>query len=272
MKNIKVVKIIIVICLFIVSAVLMTSCSTSDSDSLFEDFYNWLFAEDTPGNDTGETPDIPSDDTEPCKHLELEIVDGQQPTCTEAGFTSYTKCKNCFKVIKPSETVLPYGHAAGEVVPAKSSTCITKGHSAYTKCSECDEILDGYVEYDLEPHTYDPLGLDTYKCFGCGVTHNTIKLGAAAATCTVPGETGDTVCKDCHIVLFESSSIPAKGHTSFVVKELEATCEHEGFSSYTKCSECDVHLTEPEVLPKIACTPNEMDICTKCGKKVPIQM
>lgn len=91
---------------------------------------------------------------------------------------------------------------------------------------------------------------------------NTEVVGKKDPTCTEPGYTGDTVCKDCGKVLEKGEAIPATGHhdddkdgkCDGCGKDMQDVCEHVwGAWTVTKNATC----TEPGA---------EARICTKCGK------
>ena len=64
------------------------------------------------------------------------------------------------------------------------------------------------------------------------------------ATCTKPGYTGDTYCKDCNEKISDGEIIPAKGH-SWNEGEITTspTCENAGVKTYT-CTVCNETKTE----------------------------
>ncbi len=74
--------------------------------------------------------------------------------------------------------------------------------------------------------------------------HPTTNLtGAAAATCTAAGYTGDTVCTVCGETVTAGSVIPALGHNYSDAVTTPATCGTAGVRTYT-CSRCGDAYTE----------------------------
>ena len=78
---------------------------------------------------------------------------------------------------------------------------------------------------------------------------NTEIRNAKAATCTEPGYTGDTYCKDCNEKIRDGKIISATGHTSVEVSEKPATCTEPGHTAGTKCSVCGATLSGMEEIP-----------------------
>ena len=76
-------------------------------------------------------------------------------------------------------------------------------------------------------------------------THENTELrGAKEATCTEPGYTGDTYCKDCNEKIADGKVIPALGHAwDNGVITTAPTCENAGVKTFT-CTRCNEIKTE----------------------------
>ena len=98
---------------------------------------------------------------------------------------------------------------------------------------------------------------------------NTELRNAKDATCTVPGYTGDTYCKDCGEKIGTGAAIPAKGHTEVIDDAVAATCEKTGLTEGKHCSVCNTVLVKQEVIPAKGHTevidPAVEPTCTKTG-------
>ena len=78
---------------------------------------------------------------------------------------------------------------------------------------------------------------------------NTELHNAKEATCTEPGYTGDTYCKDCGEKIGTGTAIPAKGHTEVIDEAVAATCTTPGKTEGKHCSVCNEILVAQEVIP-----------------------
>ena len=78
---------------------------------------------------------------------------------------------------------------------------------------------------------------------------NTEVRNAKDATCTVPGYTGDTYCKDCGEKIGTGTAIPAKGHTEVIDEAVAATCTTPGKTEGKHCSVCNEVLVPQEEIP-----------------------
>ena len=78
---------------------------------------------------------------------------------------------------------------------------------------------------------------------------NTELRNAKEATCTEPGYTGDTYCKDCGEKIGTGTAIPAKGHTEVIDEAVAATCTTPGKTEGKHCSVCNEILVAQKVIP-----------------------
>ena len=146
------------------------------------------------------------------KHGERETKDVKEPTCTEAGYTGDTYCKDCGAKLESGKEITPLGHTGG------SATC--------SKKAICERCQKEYGEIDSSHH---------------GETE--IKDEKAAA-CTEAGYTGDTYCKDCGAKLKSGKEIAALGHKWDAGKVTKAaTATKNGVMTYT-CTVCKTTRTE----------------------------
>ena len=181
------------------------------------------------------------------------------PTCTEAGYTTYT-CANCGDTYTADE-VAATGHAYDEAVTAP--TCTEAGYTTYT-CSVCGDTYTGN-EVAAAGHTYGEAvtaptcteaGYTTYTCSVCGDTYTGNEVAATGhayeitytkqPSCAKAG-LNEYTCSACGDSYDEE--IPAKGHTEQTVEGKAPTCLDDGYSEYTICSVCNSVVTPKTKIP-----------------------
>ena len=72
---------------------------------------------------------------------------------------------------------------------------------------------------------------------------------AKDATCTAPGYTGDTYCKECGNKISSGEVIAAKGHTEVIDKAVAPTCTEPGKTEGKHCSVCNEVLVAQTEIP-----------------------
>ncbi len=99
---------------------------------------------------------------------------------------------------------------------------------------------------------------------------NTELRNAKEATCTKPGYTGDTYCKDCGEKIGTGTAIPATEHTEVIDPAVAPTCTKTGLTEGKHCSVCDKVIVAQEVIPVKGHTevidPAVAPTCTTPGK------
>ena len=91
---------------------------------------------------------------------------------------------------------------------------------------------------------------------------NTELRNAKEATCTGPGYTGDTYCKDCGEKIGTGTAIPAKGHTEVIDEAVAATCTTPGKTEGKHCSVCNEIIVAQTEIPAKGHRWNEGKITT----------
>jgi len=169
-------------------------------------------------------------------HKNTEIRDAATPSCNAPGYTGDTWCKDCETKIETGDPI----PATGNHIDADNKWESNENQHFHT-CA-CG------TEYDKADHTGGEATCKTKAvCSVCGVAYgevnadnhkNTEIRDAVEATCTVPGYTGDTWCKDCNTKIATGTEIPA-AHKTVKVPAVEATHEKDGNIEYFTCSGCD---------------------------------
>ena len=91
---------------------------------------------------------------------------------------------------------------------------------------------------------------------------NTELRNAKEATCTEPGYTGDTYCKDCGEKIGTGTAILAKGHTEVIDEAVAATCTTPGKTEGAHCSVCGTVIKAQEEISAKGHRWNEGEITT----------
>lgn len=152
-----------------------TKCGNSyvDEDSYTEphNIHTYDNGQDTTCNVCGHVREVVQ-----CEHNYTSDV--TPPTCTEAGYTTYTctKCGDSYRV----NTNAALGHSE-VTIPGKAATCTETGLTDGTKCSVCQAIIKAQQTIPAKGHTYDAGvvtdpdcendGYTTYTCTVCGHIH-----------------------------------------------------------------------------------------------------
>ena len=190
-------------------------------------------------------------------HSYNEVVTA--PTCTTAGYTTYT-CSVCGDTYKGNE-VAALGHDYKAVVTEPD--CENGGYTTYT-CSVCNHSYTA-DEVDACGHTYNAVvtaptcteaGYTTYTC-ACGDTytgdevaalgHDMVTDDAKAPTCTETGLTEGSHCSRCDYKVAQET-VAAKGHTEVVDEAVAATCTATGLTEGKHCSVCNEVLVAQTVV------------------------
>lgn len=173
-------------------------------------------------------------------------IDGQAPTCTQAGFSAYTVCEICQKELTEKTVLSALGHefAAGTLL--KEATCETDG-LLKKECARCHETKE-----EILPAT----------------GHQSVAINGQTPTCTQAGFSAYTVCEVCRKELTEKTILPALEHLyegGKLVKD--ATCEETGILR-KECARC--HEIEEETVPATGHSPmtkaGTEATCTQTGK------
>ena len=215
------------------------------------------------------------------------------PTCTEAGYKTYT-CQRCdytnIEIQDPArghiwsdgdcttpkicfacgetEGEAP-GHSYNTIVNAPN--CYVGGYTAHV-CSVCNY---GYFTDEVPAlgHSYDVIvtaptctndGYTTYKCSRCShrytndevpaLGHTEVISAAVAPTCTATGLTEGKHCDVCGEIIFAQTVVPALGHTEVTDAAVAATCTATGLTEGKHCSVCVEVLVAQEVVAALGHT------------------
>ena len=211
------------------------------------------------------------------------------PTCTEAGYTTYT-CTVCGYSYVGDE-VAALGHTDGAPVIENNVTadCVNDGgYDTVVYCSVCTyEVSRTHTEVPANGHSYNAAvtaptctmgGYTTYTCIDCGysyianetdvVSHSIEILPGKDATCTETGLTEGQKCTSCGETLVSQEEISALGH-KFETIAHEPTCTEPGYTTYV-CVTCGHYYADDMVDANghkwIDATTEAPKTCEICGE------
>ena len=159
--------------------------------------------------------------------------DVTEPTCEEAGYTTYTcsVCKHSY--VDPASHVDSLGHKGStvEIENDFPATCTTSGsYDNVIYCDRCNEELSRTtIPVDAKGHDYYSYTKNDPSCTAEG-----LKI----TTCTRTG------CD-----YYKEDVIPAKGHTLETLAGKPVTCKEDGLTEGKKCTVCMVTTVEQKVIP-----------------------
>ena len=215
----------------------VTFADSKDATCL-EDGYTGAIAIEKDGESVilvaGETVEALGHDFDETIEANVTVVEA---TCTVDGLKT-VKCSRCDET---DETVLVApGHTFGEWTTVTAATCHSKGLAERScACGETEQ-----KELDIDPANHDG---------------ETELRGAAAATCTGAGYTGDTYCLGCGNVKIPGETIAAAGHQWGEWTVTKEATETEKGEKTRECSVC--HETQTEEIPTVS-----SNKCKWCGE------
>lgn len=200
-------------------------------------------------------------------HQHTEVRNVKEATCTKAGYTGDTYCKDCGEKISSGEMIAKLAHTWDEGNITKEADCKETGVKTYT-CHKCgatktEDIPRTEHTWDEGKVTTAPTctkpGVRTYTCSVCKATrteaikatghlHTEIR-NKKDASCTENGYTGDTYCKDCEELLKKGETVDVLGHQWKETKRVEPSYTEDGQIIYT-CNRCGEQ--KAETLEKLA--------------------
>lgn len=200
-------------------------------------------------------------------HQHTEVRNVKEATCTKAGYTGDTYCRDCGEKISSGEVIAKLAHTWDEGNITKEADCKETGVMTYT-CHKCgatktEDISRTEHTWDEGEVTTAPTctkpGVRTYTCSVCKATRTeTIKAtghlhteirNKKDASCTENGYTGDTYCKDCEELLKKGETVDVLGHQWKETKRAEPSYTEDGQIIYT-CNRCGEQ--KAETLEKLA--------------------
>ena len=103
-----------------------------------------------------------------CQHINTEIQNAQDATCTENGYTGDTYCTDCNKVIATGTVIPATGHTT-ETQNAQAATCTENGYTGDKVCTICGETVEIGTTILATGHTFNK-----GTCTVCGIKLPTV--------------------------------------------------------------------------------------------------
>ncbi len=164
-----------------------------------------------------------------CKHERQMLLNAQEVSCIEMGYSGDLHCNDCGKLLQKGEEI-PWIEHTPAVRDAVEATCTEWGWTGETYCQVCNSLL--HVSVETEPKG-----------------HNEVAKGRVEATCTTAGNTGEITCGDCGIHIQEGEVVDALGHKEVTENYKANTCTTDGYSGDTHCSVCNTTLKKGKTIP-----------------------
>lgn len=164
-----------------------------------------------------------------CVHSEVEISRGYEATCTSAGLTDGSKCKNCGEIIVEQIAIAIKPHT--EVVDIGfDSTCVSGGITDGKHCSICGAVT--------AEQTYIPVK-----------AHVEMVMPGSEPTCLATGLGEGKCCSICGTILLEQKIIPTIDHIPGDWVEVKAPENTEYGIKQLQCTVCNKVISEENIYP-----------------------
>ncbi len=179
-------------------------------------------------------------------HVFSQTYEGKDPTCTEAGWTSYHYCTNPNCGYTTKEEIPALGHNL-EKREKSNPTCITVGYEydvwQCTRCGRYFSDSEGKTEIEntsslvipFSGHTSDGerYNDETYHWLKCSVCHENYDINKHTYGNWYVDEEKGTQKRECSYCGYVEES--SEGHEWVYVEEEDSTCTKQGHDAYYKC-------------------------------------
>ena len=222
------------------------------------------------------------------EHEHTIVIDpAVESTCQQEGKTEGRHCSECGEVLVAQQTIPKTDHKWSVKEVVKEATCSAEGEVVY-ECEFCGE-----QKTEVTPKTeHKPESIEG--------------IPAVEPTCTEPGKTAGSICKDCGEIIQAQEEIPALGHSygewetvraatckeagleqhlcencgeketreigkteheTEIRNKAKATCHMDGYTGDTYCKVCGELVEAGEIIPKLEHDWNEGTVQTKATCK-----
>ena len=192
-----------------------------------------------------------------CEHVNTQLRNQEDATCTEDGYTGDTYCADCGELITSGEIIKAHGHELGQWTVVNSTTCTEDGEER-SYCAYCDFFETRVIkatghemgQWELTTEaTCTEDGEERSYCAHCDFFETRVikatghEMGqwelTTEATCTEDGEER-SYCAHCDY--YDVRYQDAKGHEHMLTDSKDATCTEDGYETYA--CHCGDEFTE----------------------------
>ena len=229
--------------------------------------------------------DTYTEEVAPLDHLMAESEPAVDATCVTPGKTAVLMCAYDCGHTEGGEEIPATGHKHQAVVTAPTCTeaGYTTYTCACGDTYTADEVAatgHSYTSAETKAPTCTETGVMTYTC-ACGDTyteeieangHTKETIPAVDATCTETGLTAGEKCSVCGEILTAQQEVPKADHTKETIPGVDATCTATGLTAGEKCSVCGEILNAQETIDALGHNDADNDgACDNCGAAVEIE-
>ena len=214
-----------------------------------------------------------------CEKVKVEIIPAlghtydegvvTAPTCTEAGFTTYTCTNNCgYSYTDNATEATDHAYGEGVVTPP---TCVDEGYTTYTCTNNCGHSYTDNTTEATGEHTFE-----NGECTVCGALDHVHSYNKVVTdpTCTEQGYTtytcSDSECGDTYV----DDYVDAKGHTdgeTVVENNKAADCVNNGsYDNVVYCSVCGDETSRETIIVDATGHAFVCGACD-CGQKLSVE-
>ena len=200
-----------------------------------------------------------------CDHPEekIEKHEALAATCTKAGHSAYTVCKQCGAYVTEKKEIPATGHTWDAGVIVKEATASEKGEKLYT-CTICKETRTEAIDHNGVPlnkpestmnvgytvKTVGDVSLEAHEGWTWEIPDVNLAVGAPYTAVAVykGADAGNYSITKVNVVITRSACDHPEGEIE-KHEALAPTCTKAGHTSYAVCKQCGAYVTEKKEIP-----------------------
>ena len=226
-----------------------TSYQLNGGEAIESEYYTYIALEDTVLTVTPVSGNNYFYSIEVTLHTGITLVEAKGATCTEAGHGEYYACSCHEEALTDKGEIAALGHDYDAVVTAPTCTEAGYTTYTCGVCDDSyvgDEVaaLGHSYEAAVTAPTCEEAGYTTYTC-ACGDTYT--EVGEAALGHTAGVEATCTTAQTC--TTCGAELVAALGHVEHALEMVAPTCTETGLTRGVKCLTCGEILAAQEEIP-----------------------